>query len=353
MALLSKKQRTNYSVGLDIGSKAIKLVELKKEDGNLRLTAVGVKDMPEGVVVNGIVKEKETFINVVTQLINQCDPEIVDVVISMGTAGILSDKIEFSFENFDNVEETILWEATQRSPFDVEDITISYKILRKDHERKKMQVLLVAAKNPNMQMCIDALYEAGLRPTIVDVSSYAFNNCYAKESELEESPETLILLDIGHHGSRLLFIKDGLYHSARDISIGGEYITKTLQKQLKIDFGQATSIMLGHRVEGISLDDIQASLQFSFEEFCSSFDMAFSYYRKDSGDNSVEKVVVCGGGVYVPGLVAFLSHHLGIEVSVSNPFSFLKYDSELFNNVDTSNFAALLSIATGLALRGA
>ena len=352
MGLFGKKGRNNYSVGLDIGSKSIKLVELKKEDGFLRLTAVGIKDLPEGVVSNGIVKEKEAFVDVITQLINQCDPEIVDVVVSMGTAGILSDKIEFSFDSFDNIEETILWEATQRSPFDVEDITISYKVLNIDEERKKMQVLLVAAKNPNMQLCIDALYEAGLRPTIVDVSSYAFNNCYAKEAELDENPETLILLDVGHQGSQILFIKDGLYHSTRGINIGGEYIIKTLQKQLKVNYGQAVSIMLGQQVEGVPLDNIQASLQFAFEEFCSSFDMAFSFYRKDSGDDSVEKVIVCGGGVYVPGFTAFLSSHLGIEVKVSNPFSFLKYDTELFNNADTSNFAALLSVATGLALRG-
>lgn len=350
--MLGKKSRSNYCVGLDIGSKSIKLVELKKEDGNLRLTAVGIKDLPEGVVSNGIVKEKETFINVLSQLINQCDPEIVDVIVSMGTMGILSDKIEFSFEKFDNIEETILWEATQRSPFDVEDITISYKVLNKDEENKKMQVLLVAAKNQNMQLCIDALYEAGLRPTIVDVSSYAFNNCYAKESELDENLETLVLLDIGHQGSRIMFIKDGLYHSARDINIGGDYIVKTLQKQLKIDSGAASSIMLGHQIEGVSLDNIQSTLQYAFEEFVSNFDMAFSYYRKDSGDDLVEKIVACGGGVYVPGLTAFLSHHLGIEVAVSNPFSFLKYDAELFNNVDTRNFAALLSVATGLALRG-
>ena len=347
-----KRNRNNYSVGLDIGSKSIKLVELKKEDGNYRLTAVGIKDLPEGVISNGIIKEKDTFVGVVTQLINQCDPEIVDVVVSMGNSGILNDKIKFNFENFDNIDETILWEASQRSPFDVEDITISYKILQKDEDEKNMLVLLVAAKNPNMQLCIDALYEAGLRPTIIDVSSYAFNNCYAIESVLEEIPETVVLLDIGHEGSRILFIKDGIYHSARNINIGGEYITKTLQKQLKVDYGHATSIMLGHPVENVSLDAIQSSLQFSFEEFMSSFDMAFSYYSKESGDRAVEKIVVCGGGVYIPGLVEFLSDHLGIRVTVSNPFAFLKYNSELFNNVNTANFAALLSVATGLALRG-
>lgn len=352
MALLGKKGRNNYSVGLDIGSKSIKLVELKKESGNLILTAVGIKDLPDGVISNGVVKDKDVFIDIVSKLINQCDPEIEDVVVSMGTTGILSDKIEFSFESLDNIEETILWEATQRSPFDVEDITISYKILNIDEENKKIQVLLVAAKNPNMQLCIDSLYDAGLRPTIIDVSSYAFNNCYAKESEFNENPESLVLLDLGHHGSRIMFVKDGLYHSAREISVGGDYIIKTLQRQLKVDADVALSIMFGQQVEGVSLENIQSSLQYAFEELVSNFDMAFSYYRKDSGYDSVSKIVVCGGGVYIPGLTTFLSQHLGIEVTVSNPFSFLKYDSELFNNVDTSNFAALLSVATGLALRG-
>jgi type IV pilus assembly protein PilM len=258
----------------------------------------------------------------------------------------------FSYGNSDNVADDILWEAKQKSPFDAEDITIDYKILNDDEEEQKMFILLAAAKNAGMDSFIDALYEAGVRPMAVDVNSYAFNNCYAKENEFEDNPETLALMDVGYRGSRVLFIKDGIYHSARDMNIGGEYITKALQRQLHIDFGQAYSIMLGKKVNGVSLNDIQMAFKFVFDEFLSGFDMAFSYYRKDSGDVSVGKVVLCGGGVYIPGLIACLSNHLGIEITISNPFSFLKYDEKLFDDVDPARFGALLSVATGLALRG-
>jgi type IV pilus assembly protein PilM len=361
MGLFGKRKRNNYSVGLDIGSKSIKLVEIKKEEDFYRLVAVGVQDLPDDVVSNGEIKEKEIFISTVEELIARCDPEIVDVVISMGTSGILSDKIRLNIDGADDVAETILFEASQRSPFDSGDVTIQYKILPEslsqddDFEEeggKDVNVLLVAAKERNMTWCIDALYEAGLRPMIVDVSSYAFNNCYALESEVEEFPETLVLMDIGHQGSRMLFIKNGIYHSSRNINIGGEYIAKTLQKQLKIDYQRALTIITGQQVQGVSLDDIQASLQFAFEEFVGNFEMAYSYYGKESGDRKVEKVVVCGGGVYIPGLIDFLSGRLEIQVRISNPFSFLKYDEELFNDADPANFAALLSVATGLALRG-
>lgn len=350
--MFGNKDRSNYSVGLDVGNKYIKLVELKKEDGDLHLIAVGVKDLPEGVISGGFVKDKETFVNAVKQLINRCDPEITDVIVSIGTFGVLSDKVWLNYKDFDNVSQDILWEAKQRSPFDVDDITIDYKILNKDEETEKMLVLLVAAKNPGMHSCIDALYEAGLRPKIIDVSSYAFNNCWAKESELEEEPQTLMLLDIGHLGSRILFIKDGIYHSARDINIGCDYILKTLQKQLKIDIEQAVSIMFGRKVNEVSLDEIQTSFKFVFEEFISGFNMAFSYYKKNSGDDSPVQVAACGGGVYVPGLIEYLSQNLSVNITVSDPFSFLKYDEELFNDTDTSKFSALLSVATGLALRG-
>jgi len=358
MGLFGKRKRNNYSVGLDIGSKSIKLVELKKEDEYYRLVAVGVQDLPDGVVSNGEIKEKEIFIAAIGELIARCDPEIVDVIISMGTSGILSDKIKLNIDGAENTDETILFEASQRSLFDADDITIQYKVLPEDLMQENpiggndITVLIVAAKERNIKWCIDALYEAGLRPTIVDVSSYAFNNCYALESELEEFPETVVLIDIGHQGSRILFVKDGVYHSVRDINIGGDYIAKTLQKQLKLDHQHALSILTGQQIQGIKIDEVQAALQFAFEEFVSSFDMAYSYYSKESGDHKVEKVVVCGGGAYVPGLLDFLSNHLEIEVRISNPFSFLKYDEGLFNDADPENFAALLSVATGLALRG-
>jgi type IV pilus assembly protein PilM len=351
MAILNRLKKNVSRVGLDIGNRSLKLVEIKELKGELHLTAIGVKELPSGVIDSGDIKDKNAFIDAVTTLVDQCDPNIIDVVISLGGQGILSDKFNVKIDPSENVEETILWEASQRSPFDVEDITLSYKILRQFPEKNEVEVLLVAAKNFIMQNYIDTLYEAGLRPVVVDVDTYAFNNCYAMESVAEATLDTLVLIDIGYVGCRVIFVKNGLYHSSREITTAGDFFIKTLQKQLKVPEQDAQALLQGRELPNVLQEDFDSSLSYALEEFGSSFDMAFSYLKKTEDVDSVDKVVLCGGGAYIPNILPFLSDRMDAEVVRSNPFNFLRYDPGLFRDINPEQISALLTVAVGLALR--
>jgi type IV pilus assembly protein PilM len=351
MSLLERFKKKRSRVGLDIGSRSLKLVEIQVEGGEIHLAAVGVKELRPGIVENGEIKDREAFIEEVTTLVDQCDPSIVDVVISLGGQGILSDKLIFKIEPNENVADTILWEASQRSPFDAENITISYKILRQFPERNEVEVLLVAARNEMMQEYIDTLYDAGLRTVAVDVDTYAFNNCYSMESYSEAALKTLVLMDIGYSACRVIFIKDGLFHSSREINTASNFFVSTLQKQLKIPELDAISLLHGKKVAGVSDEDFANTMSLILDDFGSSFDMAFSYFKKTEDVETIDKIVLCGGGTYVPNILSYLSDRFDTTVVRSNPFSFLKYDSELFGNIDPTKISALLTVAVGLALR--
>ncbi len=352
MSLLERFKKKRSQVGLDIGSRSLKLVEIQVEGGEEHLTAVGVKELRPGIVENGEIKDKDAFIDEITTLVDQCDPSIVDVVISLGGQGILSDKLIFKIEPNENIADTILWEASQRSPFDAEDITISYKILRQFPERNEVEVLLVAARNQMMQEYIDALYDAGLRTVVVDVDTYAFNNCYSMESYSEAALSTLVLLDIGYSACRVTFIKDGLFHSSREINTANSFFISTLQKQLKVPEQDAISLLHGKTVASVSSEDFENAMSLILDDFGSNFDMAFSYFKKTEDVESIDKIVLSGGGAYVPNIIPYLSDLFDTTVVRSNPFSFLKYDKELFGAVEPTKISALLSVAVGLALRG-
>ncbi len=352
MSLFGRRKKDSTQVGLDIGSHSLKLVEIREKGDERYLVAMGIKDLRPGIVENGDIKDKESFIEAVRSLVDRCDSNIVDVVISLGGQGILSDKANFKIEPNEDISDTIYMEATGRSPFDANDITLSYKILRRFPEKNEVEVLLVAAKNQIMQNYIDALYEAGLRPIVVDVDTYAFNNCYAMESYAEAALPTLVLIDIGHVSCRVIFVKDGLYHSSRDITTAGEYFVKTLKKMLKIPEKDAEDLLHGKNLTNVSDEEFHNALSYALEEFAGSFDMAFSYFKKTENVDIIDKVVICGGGAYIPNIVGYLKERLETDVVRSDPFKFLRYDPVLFGGADLKNIpAARLSVAVGLALR--
>jgi type IV pilus assembly protein PilM len=351
MNILKKLRGEISTTGLDIGNHSLKLVKLAHQRNGYFLEAAGIKELAPGTIEGSEIKNKDALIDAITTLINQCDPSIVEVVIHMSGHGIISDKAHFKIDPNENAEEMILWEAGQRSPFDVDDITLDYKILHKKAETGEAEVLLVAAKNQIMQHYIDLLYEAGLKPVIVDVVSFAMNNCYALESAKRQESGVTALVNIGHNLTNVTFLKDSVYHSSRDISTACDFYAKTLQRNLGIGQEEAINILKGRTNKSIDAAALAQSLEYASEELSTGIDLAFSYFKSSEKSDTIDRVVLSGGGAYIPNIESLLEKRHQTTVQISNPMGFLDYDPNLFGAIDPRKFSALFTVAVGLALR--
>jgi type IV pilus assembly protein PilM len=351
MGLFKKSSGRNTTVGLDIGNHSLKIVKLRHQKDGYFLEATGIKELPKGTIEGGEIKKRDVLIDSITHLVNQCDPSIREIVFSMGGHGIISDKITFKIDDDDNADELILWEASQRSPFDVDDITLDYKILRKFPETSEAEVLLVAAKNDVMQSYLDLIYDAALVPVIVDVDAFAITNCYALECAGLPDMGTVALLNIGYSMTNITFIKDRIYHSTRDISTAGEFFNRILQRNMGLSSEDAINAVKGKTTGTIDMNQLKQSVSYAAEELASGIDLAFSYYKASDHSDSIDKIVLSGGGAYIPSLAQFLEERYQTKVQLSNPLQFVQYNRSLFGDTDVQTIGALLTVAVGLALR--
>lgn len=351
MKLFTKFSSQKATVGLDIGNHSIKLAKVVHLKEGYFLEAVGIKEIPAGTIEGSEIKKRDVLIEAISNLVNQCDPSIVEVVISMSGHGIISDKFVFKIDSNDNPEEMILWEAGQRSPFDVDDITLDYKILHRNREAGEMEVLLIAAKNQIMQKHIDLLYDTGLRPIIIDVDAFAINNCYAMESSASPDKGVVALVNIGHDLTNITFVKDGVYHSTRDVSTAGGYFHKTVQRNLGLNSEEASLALKGRLTDSVDASKVLQSIEYAAEELSSGIELAFSYFKSSEKNDSIDKIVLSGGGAYIPNIATILAKKHQVQVRVANPLAFLQFDPGLFGNMAPESISALLTVAIGLALR--
>jgi len=352
MSLFKKTGGRGTTVGLDIGNHTLKIVKLRHQKDGYFLEATGIKDLPKGTIEGGEIKKRDALIDAINHLVNQCDPSIREIVFSLGGHGIISDKITFKIEDDDNAEELILWEASQRSPFDVDDITLDYKILRRFPGTRETEVLLVAAKNQVLQSYLDLIYDAALVPVIVDVDAFAITNSYALECAGLPDMGTVALLNIGHDTTSITFIKDGIYHSSRDIArANGELFNRTIQHNTGMSSEEAGLAMKGKSSGTVDMNQLKQSVSIVAEELSSGIDLAFSYYKGSENTDSMDKLVLSGGGAYIPTLAQFLESRHQTKVQISNPLSHIQYNKNLFGNTNVESIGALLTVAVGLALR--
>jgi len=351
MDILKTLRGETATIGLDIGNYSLKLAKIIHGKDGYILDAVGIQELAPGTIEGSTIQNREVLIDSITQLVNKCDPSIVEVVISMSGRGIISDRMTFKVESNENAEELILWQASQRSPFDVEDITLDYKILKENAAKNEIDAFVVGAKNQIMQSYIDLLYDAGLRPIIVDFDAFAVNNCYALTCGEGEEQGTVALINIGHDLTCVSFIKDGLYHSTRDISTAGEFFNTILQRNLGVSSEEANAIIKGRNTGEMDFNTLWQSIEYAAEELSSGIDLAFSYFKSSEKSDTIDKIVLSGGGAYIPNIVPFLEKRHDCTVEVSNPLAYLQYAPELFGSLNPESISALLTVAVGLGLR--
>lgn len=341
---------SKLAVGLDVGASSIKLVRLQKRAGGYTLRALGIKDLPYDAVSSDEIKDRDAVIFDIQNLVDQTDPKIKDVVVSISGHGVITDKFLMDKKTGAEAEQAILFEAEQRSPFDVEDVMMDYHIIRVDEETNKMEILLVAARNEFLKNFLDLIIDAGLRPVIVDTDAFAILNAYEINYEIDPARVTA-LVNIGFDTTNIIFLKDGVYHSTRDVSNGTRLIYDAVGHEFRLNQEMSAKALKGEMDGSIDQDMFKATVATSFEELMAGIEVAISYFKSSSGTSELDWVFLSGGGALVPYLPELLQNKLGIPVEIFNPLRNIEYDPDLFMEHQPEKVAPLLTVSIGLAIR--
>jgi len=342
--------KTRLAVGLDIGASSIKLIKLQQKPGGYLLKAMGIKDLPPGAFSADEIKDRDAIIFDIQNLVDSTDPKIKDVVISISGHGVITDKFTMDKKTGAEAEQAILFEAEQRSPFDVEDVTMDYHIIRYDDDAEKMEILLVAARNEFLKNILDIVFDAGLRPVLVDTDAFAVLNAYELNYEIDPSKVTG-LINIGFENSNIVFLKDGIYHSTRDVSNGVKLISDAIGREFRLNQELTAKAMRGEMDSSIDQDMFKATIATSFEELTAGIEVAVSYFKSASGVEGLDWIVLSGGGALVPYLPELMQNKLGIPVEIFNPLRNIEYDPDMFMEHQPEKVAPLLAVPMGLAAR--
>jgi len=162
---------------------------------------------------------------------------------------------------------------------------------------------------------------------------------------------TVALLNIGHGTTSITFIKDGVYHSSRDISTAGDYFNRIIQRNMGVSSEEAIQAIKGKTTGTIDMNQLKQSVSYAAEELSSGIDLAFSYYKTTEKTDSIDKIVLSGGGAYIPTLSQFLESRHQTKIQLSNPLAHIQYNKNIFGSTNVESIGALFTVAVGLALR--
>lgn len=338
------------TVGLDIGANSVKLVKLDHTKDGYAVAAIGIREFPPEAIVADEIRDREAVIFNIQSLIDQTDPKIKNVVVSISGHGVITDRFTIDKKTGAEAEQAILFETEQRAPFDIEDVSLDYHIISTNEEENKMDVLLVAARREYLAMFLELIQDCGLNPVIVDDDSLAIYNSYINNYDVDPT-RTTALVNIGHDVTNITYIVDGQYQSTRDVSSGTRDVYDAIQKEFRLNPELTNKAIKGEMQDSVDQDMLKATIIAATDELISGIELAFSYFKSQAKIDNVEWLVLSGGGALIPYLPEFLQSKLGVPLEIANPLRNVDYDPELFQYLQPEKIAPLLSVPIGLAMR--
>jgi type IV pilus assembly protein PilM len=340
-------------VGLDIGSSAVKAVELKPAGKAYKVAAFGSEPIPPDSIVDGAIMDGTAVVDAIRRLFDSRAIKTKEVAASLSGNAVIVKKISLPAMTEAELAESIYWEAEQYIPFDIQDVNLDYQILDRGDVGGKsaMDVLLVAAKKEKIADYTGVIGQAGRVAVVIDVDAFALQNAYEVNYGVEPGA-VVVLLNAGASATNINILQGEQSVFTRDISTGGNAYTEALQKELNLPFEQADHLKRGQPVDGVTFDDARPVLRAVTENAMLEVQKTFDFFKASASSDRISRIVVSGGASRAEGFTEMLAERFEAPVEVFDPFKRVAFDASKFN-VDAAEIAPTAAVAVGLALRRA
>ncbi len=252
-------RKSKAVVGLDIGSSAVKAVELKPAGkGGYKVAAFASEPVPPDTIVDGTIVDGVAVASAIRRIFESKRFKAKDVVASLSGNAVIVKKIALPVMSDAELAESIHWEAEQYIPFDIQDVNLDYQLLEDlpgEGGKQTMDVLLVAAKRDKIAEYTGVIAQAGRSTVVVDIDAFAVQNCFETNYGLDGGVS--VLLNAGASAINVNIVAGDQSLFTRDISVGGNAYTEAVQREFNLAFDVAEQAKKGHPVEGVPFEDVR------------------------------------------------------------------------------------------------
>ena len=328
-------------VGLDIGSSSVKAVELARKGSSYELVNLGIEPLGQDVVVDGSIMDALMVSSAIKKVVAENKIKVKEVATSVSGHSVIVKRITLSAVGNSEVAAAIPYEAQQHIPFDVSDVNLSYQVMGPAAAGGGTEVMLVAAKREKILNHTNVLSQAGRVPVVVDIDALALQNAF--EVNYEPDPGTLVAL--------LNIVRDGTPLFTRDVSVGGNQYTDTLQKELDLGFDDAEVLKQGRALPTVSIDAAKPHLRSVSEILLLEIQKTFDFFRQTTSTENIQAIYLAGGTAKVEGLLELLKEEFNVPIEMMDPFRRVNINPSRYDVGYTAEIAPRLCVAMGLALR--
>ena len=368
-------------LGIDIGSAAVKLLELgpaagrRAEQGlaSLRVEALALAPLPPGAVVEKKIADVAQVGEAIASALRRSRSKTKRAAVAVAGSAVMTKILSLDADLSDaEMEMQIQLESDQYVPYPLDEVNLDFDVIGPTQGAVgRVDVLLAASRRENIDDRVAALEHAGLSAAIVDIESNAVETaCRALLAPLgpglglnaeSGTARLTAVADIGATLTTLHVLHADQLIYTREQSVGGQQLMDEVrwhEDLMRGPRGAQAGEFAGDQAGDQALARLAAASTERQTEILAPFQdtlarqlgRALQFFYSTSAFNRVDELLLTGGVTQVAALERLIAERLALPTRIVDPLAEMILSADLDLALVRNSRRAML-IALGLAMR--
>ena len=359
--ILSAFSKKSPSVlGIDIGSSAIKIVQIRKKHGRAVLETYGELALGPyaGVEIGRATSlPNEKLVEALKDIMRESKTTTGLAGVALPLSSSLISFISVPSVSEKQMSEVVTLEARKYIPVPMNEVMVDFSLIPKEEtyasdensqqnqvEKQNQDFLVVAILNEYL-----ANYQAIMKGSSVSPSFYEIEIFSSIRAVVDQGVQAVMIIDMGARVTKLYIVERGILRASHIINRGSQDLTLAISKALSISINEAENMKRMYGLKGGPeykelTEIITVNLDYIFYEANATM---LSYQKKYM--KNISKIILTGGGVLLKGLTDLAGISFQTNVVYADPFG--RLETPAFLSEQFSTAGPEFAVAIGCALR--
>ncbi len=335
--------------GLDIGTTAIRLVELRGSGPAKTLVRYAYLPIDARIVLSDSKTDQQKVVQAVSDLLTQARMTTKNVAVGIPSQRVFTTLADFDRLPSGELAQAIRYQADSLIPTPLAESKLDWAVVGDSPKDKtKAEVLLSSVSNSFIEQRLDALESIGLNVIAFEPDNLAMTRSLLSPDAT--TPE--LVLDIGQKSTDLVIAMNGAPRLTRAIPTGDEAIIRGAAQNLNIDDKRAEQFVFKF---GLSKDKLEGQIYQAIigtvDILMTEIEKSIKFFQARYTDTKVDRMVVTGGASVLPEFPLYLANKFGVNVEIGNAWRNVAFAPD--RQSELLAISNQFGVAVGLAERSA
>lgn len=314
----------SVSIGLDIGSSAVRAAELQLGgQGKRHLRRYAQVGLPSGYVVDGEIVNIPGVSAALRRLWAEGGFSSTDVVLGVSGPRVFVRQAEVPAMNAEDLRSSLKFDAQELIPIPMEEASFDFSVLEQEpgqDGKQTVRILIVAAHRELLRNYLATLKGAGLNPVAMDASPLALMRAVPASDPQASGME--VLVSIGAELTTVAVRDQGVPKFIRSLTVGGGKLTETIANTMHLEMAVAERLKRGHvPPDAPQLAQARKAMSVEMRDLAEDVRGTVDFFMSQSEGGVIDRLLITGGASQTDGLASAIAGNISATIDKIDPFA--------------------------------